>query len=68
MEYYPESLEQLAKKAVSRSKGRQTEAYLCFASWAFAAVLRSVEEVHSLGYVHRDLKLDNFMVDGQCKD
>ena len=66
MEYYPESLDQLAKKAVSLFKGRQTEAYHSFAAWAFRSIIRSVEEVHKLGYVHRDLKLDNFMVDAQC--
>jgi len=35
--------------------------------FAFRAILTAVEELHSLGYVHRDLKLDNFMVSQKCK-
>ena len=66
MECYPWSLDQLAKRYVSFSNGRYSDSYLRFVAWAFRGILTAVDEVHSLGYVHRDLKLDNFMVDSSC--
>ena len=63
MKYYPWNLEDLLIHYTSSSKRISTEKRFQFITFAFRGILEAVSELHSLGYVHRDLKLDNFMVD-----
>ena len=66
MDRYPWTLEGVIKKNMENKESRYTKEHLSFVGWAFRAILNSVNQLHQLGYVHRDLKLDNFMVDASC--
>ena len=66
MKEYPHNLTDLMKQFTTTSK-RYTQQHIDFVRNAFAAVVNAVEEVHCLGYVHRDLKPDNFLGDAQCR-
>ena len=59
MEYYPWSLADLLSYYSNR---RYTKSHFNFIIYAFTGILNSVIELHSLGYVHRDLKLENIFL------
>jgi serine/threonine protein kinase len=63
MRYYPWTLEDLTKRFVTFSKRHSAGSNLKFNCFVFKAILEAVAELHAMGYVHRDLKLDNFLVD-----
>jgi serine/threonine protein kinase len=66
MKYYPWNLEDLTKKFLAHEERRYSQKHLQFIGFAFKGILLAVEELHKAGFVHRDLKLDNFMVDSEC--
>lgn len=63
MQYYPTNIEQLLKQFTTNTNRRYTKYHVDFIIYAFKAILMAVGELHQLGYVHRDLKPDNFLVD-----
>lgn len=66
MKEYPYNLSDIMKQFTNTPK-RYTQKHFDFVRYAFAAVVNAVEEIHALGYVHRDLKPDNFLGDTECR-
>lgn len=66
MELFPWTLQTVSDTITNKLKRFDAE-HITFVRFAFKAILTALEELHGLGYVHRDLKLDNFMVSQKCK-
>lgn len=66
MRLYPWNLTQLLKAFTTRLEWRYTQQHFNFVIYAFKGVLTAVQQLHGVGYIHRDLKPDNFLVDQSC--
>ena len=62
MEYYLWNLADILKHFTTNAQRRYSDEHISFVVYAFKSILEAVQELHSIGYVHRDLKPDNFLV------